>query len=99
MTARDNIEVNPDYRLPVGDLTPGANPTIPMPRPKQVDAWKGAPEIRAPGGSTQVSDNPPAEAGINSPGSLGVPQSKPVWQGSPDGPVSPPNRTGHPALR
>jgi hypothetical protein len=103
-TSFDRTAENPgpgDYRLPVGDLTPGANPTIPMPNPMNVDAWKGAPEIRAPGGETGMPDNPPDELGVNSTPSLGVAQGKPSWQGDGGrGPDPQPARQGnHPALR
>jgi hypothetical protein len=72
-----------------------------MPKPRQVDAWKGAPEITAPGGETGQSDNPPAEQGVNSVTSVGVPQVKPQWQGDGGrGPDPQPARpSGHPALR
>jgi hypothetical protein len=105
-TSFDRTADNPtgaDYMVPVdpGTTEVGGKGLVPMTRPMQVDAWKGAPEIRAPGGETGRQDNPPDEQGVNSPSSIGVPQSKPSWQGDggrgPD--PQPPRPSGHPALR
>jgi len=92
------METTGNYPIPndPGNLKPGGCGTRPMDKPIIVNE-SGS---NFPSSGESHLDNPPAEMGVHSPSSVGVPQSKPVWNGSSDGPDPQPARpTGHPALR
>jgi hypothetical protein len=91
--------VGDSYEVPAdpGNLRVQPGPMVPMPKPMVVDG--DGDQIRAPGGETGKSDNPPSEMGVDSVPSIGVPQSKPVWNGNSSGPNAPASPAGHPALQ
>jgi hypothetical protein len=90
--------VGDTYEIPAdpGNLRVQPGPMVPMPKPTQVDG--GGEAIRAPGGQTGQSDNPPSEMGVDSPTSIGVPQVRPTWNGDSQGPNPPSSSNSHPAM-